>query len=78
MAHDEKNEAQVGDTVSIIECRPISRRKRFALSEIITKPKLREDTLSAVTSEDSGQKASKSKVKDEEVVMQTKKKGEAK
>ena len=35
MAHDEKNEARLGDRVSIIETRPISARKRFALKQII-------------------------------------------
>jgi len=33
--HDEKNEAKVGDRVRIIECRPLSREKRFKLLEII-------------------------------------------
>jgi small subunit ribosomal protein S17 len=47
MAHDEKNEAQNGDTVEIVETRPISARKRFTLSRIIEKPKLREDSLAA-------------------------------
>jgi small subunit ribosomal protein S17 len=35
MAHDEKNKANVGDRVSIVECRPISARKRFALSKVL-------------------------------------------
>lgn len=35
MAHDEKNEAQVGDKVVIIETRPISKRKSFALQTIV-------------------------------------------
>jgi small subunit ribosomal protein S17 len=48
MAHDEKNEAQPGDRVSIIETRPLSARKRHILQTIIEKPKLREDSL-AVT-----------------------------
>jgi small subunit ribosomal protein S17 len=42
MAHDEKNEAQVGDKVSIVETRPLSARKRYILQEIIEKPLLRE------------------------------------
>ena len=54
MAHDEKNEAQVGDKVSIVETRPISRNKHFALEKIIEKPKLREDSLAATKSEDAG------------------------
>jgi small subunit ribosomal protein S17 len=66
MAHDEKNEAQVGDKVAISECRPMSARKRFELSEIIEKPALREDSLEAVKSDDTNKKASKSKAKDEE------------
>ncbi|MBP7767264.1 30S ribosomal protein S17 [Candidatus Saccharibacteria bacterium] len=37
MAHDEKNEAQMGDRVTITETRPISARKRFALTSIVTK-----------------------------------------
>ncbi len=31
LVHDPKNTALVGDKVEIIECRPISKRKRFAL-----------------------------------------------
>ncbi len=31
MAHDEKNLAKIGDRVSIIECRPISKRKSWEL-----------------------------------------------
>lgn len=47
MAHDEKNECQVGDKVQIIETRPISKRKSFALDKIIEKPKLRESDMTA-------------------------------
>ena len=67
MAHDEKNEAQPGDKVAIVETRPISRRKRFSLSEILEKPVLRADTLAAATSEDTGKKPAKPKADDEEV-----------
>lgn len=35
MAHDEKNEAQIGDLVVIAETRPQSARKRFKLERII-------------------------------------------
>ena len=34
-AHDERAEARVGDTVRIIECRPMSRLKRWTLDEIV-------------------------------------------
>ncbi len=33
--HDERNEAKEGDTVNVIECRPMSRTKRWRLDEII-------------------------------------------
>jgi len=45
LAHDEKNEATTGDKVSIIETKPKSARKRFALLKIIEKPRLRADDL---------------------------------
>ena len=35
MAHDEKSEAKTGDTVEIIETRPLSRRKRWALKRVV-------------------------------------------
>jgi small subunit ribosomal protein S17 len=34
-AHDERNEANVGDVVRIMECRPLSREKRWRLVEIV-------------------------------------------
>ncbi len=39
MAHDEKNEAGIGDTVRICEFRPISKRKSWKLVEIVEKAK---------------------------------------
>jgi small subunit ribosomal protein S17 len=36
-AHDEKNEAGVGDTVRIIESRPLSKLKRWALVQVVEK-----------------------------------------
>jgi len=38
-AHDETNEAKVGDKVKIMETRPLSRDKRWRLVEIIEKAK---------------------------------------
>ncbi len=38
-AHDEKNEAGVGDTVKIMETRPLSKLKRWRLVEIVNKAK---------------------------------------
>lgn len=42
MAHDEKNEAEIGDKVAIVETRPLSARKRYTLDRIIEKPIIRE------------------------------------
>lgn len=38
-AHDEKNEAEVGDTVEIMETRPLSATKRWRLVRIVAKKK---------------------------------------
>jgi small subunit ribosomal protein S17 len=38
-AHDEKNECSIGDTVRIMETRPMSKTKRWRLVEIIEKVK---------------------------------------
>ena len=40
LAHDEKNECKVGDTVRIQETRPLSSRKRWRVAEILTKATL--------------------------------------
>lgn len=39
MAHDENNEAQVGDKVAIMETRPLSKHKRHRLVNIVEKVK---------------------------------------
>ncbi len=36
-AHDENNECGLGDTVRIVETRPLSRQKRWRVAEILTK-----------------------------------------
>jgi small subunit ribosomal protein S17 len=38
-AHDEKNECHVGDTVRVMETRPLSKEKRWRLVEIMEKAK---------------------------------------
>ena len=38
-AHDEKNECNIGDTVRIMETRPLSKNKRWILVEIIERAK---------------------------------------
>jgi len=37
MAHNEHNEAKVGDTVVIAESRPLSRRKRWIVTRVVAK-----------------------------------------
>ena len=37
MAHDPKNECQVGDKVRVVESRPLSKRKRWKVLEIVKK-----------------------------------------
>ncbi|MGD8718243.1 MAG: 30S ribosomal protein S17 [Candidatus Zixiibacteriota bacterium] len=39
MAHDEGNECRVGDTVRIMETRPLSKNKRWRLIEIVERAK---------------------------------------
>ena len=39
LAHDENNEANAGDLVKIMETRPLSKRKRWRLVEILEKAK---------------------------------------
>ncbi|MBB6482215.1 30S ribosomal protein S17 [Spirochaeta isovalerica] len=38
-AHDENNDAKIGDTVRIMECRPISKEKSWNLQEVIERAK---------------------------------------
>ena len=53
MAHDEQNSAKIGDKVVIVETRPISARKRFALQSITVRAVISEqDRVEAVTSEE--------------------------
>lgn len=39
-AHDEENNAQMGDSVEIMECRPLSKTKRWRLIKVLTRAKL--------------------------------------
>lgn len=39
MAHDEKNECRIGDKVKIMETRPLSKKKRWRLVEVVEKVK---------------------------------------
>lgn len=51
MAHDEKNECQVGDSVIIIETKPLSARKRFTLQEIVSRAAISKDDLDVLKKE---------------------------
>lgn len=42
-AHDEKREAKVGDRVEIVECRPLSKEKTFALRRILERSTLQQE-----------------------------------
>jgi small subunit ribosomal protein S17 len=39
MAHDEKSDAKVGDTVALVSSRPLSRRKRWVVTRVIERAK---------------------------------------
>lgn len=69
MAHDEKNEAKVGDIVSVTETRPLSARKRFALAKILERGGVRfeeADATADVPVEEKPEKVSQSKETKEE------------
>ncbi len=74
MAHDEENKAKVGYSVSIIECRPLSAKKRFKLDKILQKPPLSEENLQVIKAEDNPRPTQKSKPKEDEEVVKEKEK----
>jgi small subunit ribosomal protein S17 len=39
MAHDEKNEAKIGDRVALVAARPLSRRKRWVMTRVVERTK---------------------------------------
>ena len=49
IAHDEKNECRRGDMVKIIETRPLSKRKRWRVAEMMTKGEVVEVAPEEVT-----------------------------
>ncbi|MDH5716338.1 MAG: 30S ribosomal protein S17 [Spirochaetia bacterium] len=40
VAHDEKNEAKEGDVVQIRETKPLSKRKRYVLVQVVNRPEV--------------------------------------
>lgn len=58
IAHDEKNEAKIGDKVEVVETRPISARKHLTLVKIIEKAEISADkSVESVTAKDEGSEA---------------------
>ena len=53
-AHDEKNEAGLGDRVEIVETRPISKTKCFRLVKILAKARIPESTPTVESIESQG------------------------
>lgn len=43
VAHDESNDAGVGDRVEVMECRPISKTKKFRLVKVLERSRLKGD-----------------------------------
>lgn len=58
IAHDENNEAKVGDLVEVVETRPISARKTLKLTKVLEKAEISADmTVDKVTAKDEGSEA---------------------
>ena len=53
-AHDEQNKAKVGDVVRIVECRPLSREKRWRLVEIVERAKMIQQETRLKVADNSG------------------------
>ena len=60
-AHDEQGEAKVGDVVRIVECRPLSKLKRWQLKEIVRKAVQVTSDLSSIGIEAAPSRRAKSK-----------------
>lgn len=73
MAHDEKNAANEGDKVMIVETRPLSARKRFKLEKILERGGVgHKEAEDEVLAEVTGQKA-KEKTEEAKAKVETKK-----
>jgi small subunit ribosomal protein S17 len=56
-AHDEKNQCQVGDRVRLIETRPLSRDKRWAVQAILSRSEALADVIALAEAEKAAAKA---------------------
>lgn len=67
MAHDEQNEASIGDKVIIAESKPVSRRKRFVLQKVVERAEIKhvETTDEAVAEAVGKKKQNESAAEDE-------------
>jgi small subunit ribosomal protein S17 len=65
MAHDAKNEAKVGDLVTITECRPLSARKHFQLTKVLERGGVRFEETDATA--DVAEEVVAKEVKEEKV-----------
>ncbi|MFT5051761.1 MAG: small subunit ribosomal protein S17 [Chlamydiales bacterium] len=45
-AHDENNDSQIGDTVDIMECRPVSKLKRWRLMRVVNRSDMASGSVS--------------------------------
>jgi len=67
MAHDDKNEARVGDKVIITETRPLSARKRHILTTIVERPLIsQEESVEVITAVEDTEKPKDTKAKAKE------------
>ena len=58
IAHDENNEANIGDTVEVTETKPISARKRLKLVKVVSRAAIAAgQTVEKVTADDAGSEA---------------------
>ncbi len=55
MAHDERNECRIGDRVLIVETRPLSKRKRWVVKQIVERAKRLEEPEESVQAVEGGE-----------------------
>lgn len=73
MAHDENNEAKIGDKVTIVETRPLSARKRYRLQKIEEKAAISfEQTPDELLKDEAEAKAEKHEKEDKDEVDEAK------
>ncbi len=51
MAHDEENRCRIGDRVRIVETHPLSKRKRWRVTEIVSTPAAYQEPVAATEAE---------------------------